>query len=135
MAALRRIVSTAIFPMDNMGIGRRNKVLKWGSSSGFTSGRVNPVVSVTRSATTKNGPHFIALEWPIVAFRPALPFSAAGDSGSCVWTAGGEVVGMITGGLGRVYDGLHFISDVTYITPMQWLMDDFEACGLEVEIA
>ncbi|KAF4595900.1 hypothetical protein GQ602_001513 [Ophiocordyceps camponoti-floridani] len=129
-----------VMSVDEMSTRSLTNVVKSGAGYGYSAGRVNPVVSVTRAATG-NGPFFVALEWPMVAQAMGKPFSIRGDSGSCVWGGCGQIVGMITGGLERadmlasgIDFGVECAADVTYMTPMEWLMDDFEACGLEMEI-
>jgi hypothetical protein len=52
------------------------------------------------------------------------PFSAPGDSGSIVADGRGRVGGLITGGAGNT----KFV-DVTYATPLFWLLPRIKANG------
>ena len=67
--------------------------------------------------------------WPVgvstrLSVVPTLPvwnqglFSDEGDSGSIVFDVQGRVVGMLDGGVGDKR------SDVTYVTPIEWILDD-----------
>lgn len=49
------------------------------------------------------------------------PFSRAGDSGSCIWDMAGRVAGILTSGTGA---GDEEINDITYATPIEWLLKD-----------
>jgi hypothetical protein len=60
-------------------------------------------------------------------------FSHAGDSGSIVFDFKGRIVGMVHGGCAR--DGVYAM-ERTYITPMEWLLEDIETqLGVRVSIA
>ena len=56
-------------------------------------------------------------------------FSAAGDSGSCVFDSFGRIVGISSGGGREVPE-----SDGGYFTPMEWVLADIRAHGYDVEL-
>ncbi|KAK2010256.1 hypothetical protein LZ32DRAFT_607705 [Colletotrichum eremochloae] len=110
-----------------------------GRTSGLTFGLVNQVKSVTRRL--KDGRTFLSKECCIVSDRANDVFTRPGDSGACVFDLAGRVVGMVTGGITREQVlqggddyGLDRAMDVTYATPMEWLLEDMKACGLSMEI-
>lgn len=58
--------------------------------------------------------------------------SPGGNSGSYVWDAQGRAGGMLTSGVPGEMFGVG--NDVTYITPIEWLLEDIREHGFEVEI-
>lgn len=91
-------------------------VFKNGATTGTTIGRANNVSSYTR--TYFKGQPLESREWPVVSTdKHSGPFSAKGDSGSCVADAFKRVGGILTGGA-----GVTEISDVTYVTPISFIM-------------
>lgn len=46
----------------------------------------------------------------------------------------GRAVGMITAGVGSP-EAREQTFDVTYVTPMEWLLEDIRAHGFDVEVA
>ncbi|CCF32512.1 hypothetical protein CH063_04888 [Colletotrichum higginsianum] len=111
-----------------------------GRTSGLTFGLVNQVKSVTRRPIT-DGQTFISKECCIVGDRANREFTQHGDSGACVFDLNGRAVAMVTGGISRQQVskggddyGLDRAMDVTYATPMEWLLEDMKACGLSMEI-
>lgn len=50
-------------------------------------------------------------------------FSQEGDSGSAIFDLDGQVGGILDAGSGSYYEAL----DLTYITPMEWIIKDIEA--------
>ncbi|KAJ9414973.1 hypothetical protein QL093DRAFT_2105520 [Fusarium oxysporum] len=104
-------------------------VLKHGRTTGFTIGRANGVHSVLRHAF-EIAEEVISSEWCIVGLGNA--FSDRGDSGAVVFDLEGRVGGMITAGLRKQDNADGF--DVTYATPMQWLLDDIKRHGYDVEL-
>ncbi|KAK2051392.1 hypothetical protein LY76DRAFT_675399 [Colletotrichum caudatum] len=112
-----------------------------GRTSGLRFGVVNQVKSVTRRVTSSRT--FVSHECCIVAAgdNPSREFTQPGDSGACVFDLAGCAVGMVTGGISRIdvlrggddY-GLDVAVDVTYATPMEWLLADIKACGVTAEI-
>ncbi|KAH6968055.1 hypothetical protein DER45DRAFT_620558 [Fusarium avenaceum] len=61
-------------------------------------------------------------------------FSNKGDSGACIWDMQGRAVGMIIAGVGSP-EAREQTFDVTYVTPMEWLLEDIRAHGFDVEVA
>ncbi|OTA65387.1 hypothetical protein K449DRAFT_320065, partial [Hypoxylon sp. EC38] len=94
---------------------------KRGAKSGVTWGRGNQALSIIRS---RDG--LITYEWAVLyLFRDYfVPFSKAGDSGSVVFDIEGRVVGILTSGDGRTKN-----TDITYVTPMEWLLKDMKDNG------
>ncbi|EEU41586.1 uncharacterized protein NECHADRAFT_87804 [Fusarium vanettenii 77-13-4] len=110
-------------------------VALYGSTTGLSVGVANEVKSVKRNLI--GGTTFVSEEWCIlgVKWRSGSGrgvFSERGDSGSCVWDMDGRIGGMLTGGL----DGGNGSFDVSYATPIEWLLQDIrEQSGLDVELA
>ncbi|CCF42487.1 hypothetical protein CH063_12468 [Colletotrichum higginsianum] len=113
-----------------------------GRTSGLKFGLFNQVLSVTRRPF-KNGLELVSQEGCIVAINAGKTFTKPGDSGACVFDLEGRAVGMVTGGINRndtpeadlwKHFGLEKEVDVTYTTPMEWLLKDMKACGLSLEI-
>lgn len=104
--------------------------------SGLTFGTYNEAKSVIRTITDST--QVIALEWCVVSYphdKRTAAFSEAGDSGACIWeVADRRIAGMLTGGLGRdqvLQNGtfnLDMAVDVTYSTPIEWILEDIAAC-------
>jgi len=98
-------------------------VFKNGAGSGTTVGRANNVSSYTRNYFA--GEYHESREWPIVSTNmESEVFSTKGDSGSCVADAYRRVGGIITGGSGATDS-----SDVTYVTPISFIMKVLHATG------
>ncbi|KAI1065802.1 hypothetical protein LB507_000244 [Fusarium sp. FIESC RH6] len=91
-------------------------VIKYGAVTHYTLGKTNAVKSVLRHATPDGQCHH-STEWCIVGIGKA--FSKPGDSGSCVFNRRGQIGGMLTGGLGDDER-----CDITYVTPIHWLLED-----------
>ncbi|KAF5257252.1 hypothetical protein FOXYS1_12230 [Fusarium oxysporum] len=106
-------------------------VMKHGLKTGFTIGLANGIHSVIRHASGVAG-DVISSEWCIIGID-AKAFSDTGDSGACVFDLEGRIGGMITAGLEASHSplGEH---DVTYATPMQWLLDDIKQQGYSVKL-
>ncbi|CAG9936793.1 unnamed protein product [Clonostachys rosea f. rosea IK726] len=109
-------------------------VAKFGHTTDLTVGVSNPIKSVTREVIT--GKVVISEEWCIVGRKQdenkkgRLGFSAGGDSGSCIWDMSGRIAGILTGGPTN-----RGINDVTYATPIEWILDDIRVqAGFEVEL-
>ncbi|CUS12723.1 unnamed protein product [Tuber aestivum] len=91
-------------------------VFKNGAATGTTTGRANRVSSYTRRYFA--GKYQESREWPVIATdKRSVAFSSRGDSGSCVADAYARVGGIITGG-----GGATDTSDVTYVTPISFIM-------------
>lgn len=102
-------------------------VLKNGSKTGRTIGRANNVFSYTRRYFA-NGPGSISKEWAILpADSRSGPFSALGDSGSVIVDGRGRIGGLLTGGAGATET-----SDITYATPVSFVLERLEAFGFKV---
>jgi WD40 repeat protein len=89
-------------------------VAKTGPITGLTWGKVNEVESVTRADLKVT-----SLEWCVVGLSKNKQFSQKGDSGSVVFDLEGHICGIMTAGT-----GLTTSTDITYMTPMAWLLPD-----------
>ncbi|KAG5748496.1 hypothetical protein H9Q69_009046 [Fusarium xylarioides] len=111
-------------------------VMKHGRTSGFTVGRSNGILSVTRYANKFVG-EVLSREWCIIAKDNDDAhinfFSVEGDSGAPVFDLKGRVGGMITGGLKAEKNprGKH---DITYAAPMEWILEDIARHGYDVKL-
>ncbi|OHE92526.1 hypothetical protein CORC01_12175 [Colletotrichum orchidophilum] len=111
---------------------------KRGLTTGLTWGISNNVKSVIRQVvvvgqgTGEERSERLYSEWCVVSANGPLKsaFTAVGGSGACVWDLTGRIAGMVTSGL----SGDGYIMDVTYVTPMSWLMSEMEEHGLDVVI-
>ncbi|KAF9517858.1 hypothetical protein BS47DRAFT_449226 [Hydnum rufescens UP504] len=91
-------------------------VFKNGAMTDTTIGKANHVVSFIR--TDLAGQYKESREWPVIPINKASgAFSAKGDSGSCVADVFGRVGGILTSGSGTIDS-----SDVTYVTPISFIM-------------
>ncbi|CAI0642251.1 unnamed protein product [Colletotrichum noveboracense] len=63
---------------------------------------------------------------------PTSSFGIAGDSGACAWDLNGRVAGMVTAG--SMWDLEDRWTNVTYVTPMEWILEDMRECGLEATL-
>ncbi|TFY58859.1 hypothetical protein EVG20_g7997 [Dentipellis fragilis] len=115
-------------PMLDANYTRCMPVFKNGAKTGTTIGRANRVSSYTRNFFA--GQYHESREWPVIPTDEFLhpigrekysgPFSAEGDSGSCVADVCSRVGGIITGG---AYDpNTTDSADVTYFTPISFIM-------------
>ncbi|KAF5971850.1 tripeptidyl-peptidase I [Fusarium coicis] len=99
-------------------------VVKFGRTTGLTFGVANEVKSVRRMLWL--GYEVISQEWCILGHKKKgqcrQPFSAEGDSGSCILYMYGRIGGMLTSGKPT---GNHE-SDVSYATPIEWLLKDIK---------
>ncbi|KAF5642329.1 hypothetical protein F52700_3177 [Fusarium sp. NRRL 52700] len=107
-------------------------VILHGASSELSIGLANEVISVTRQPIKDFW--YESEEWCILGqrLRPngyRVPFSAPGDSGSCIFDNRGRIGGMLTGG-----GGLKGCYDVSYAAPMDWIIKDIASCGFDVEL-
>lgn len=60
-----------------------------------------------------------------------MAFSRKGNSGSFVFNLQGRIGGILTGGVGDKGRG---ISDTTYVTPIEWLLEDMKVHGYDVQL-
>jgi hypothetical protein len=108
-------------------------VIKYGCKSGLTFGLSNGIRSIVRRPAGP-GPAgaMVSNEWCIIGVNSQIPFSKGGDSGACVFDLTGRIGGIMTAGLKKENnpDGV----DVTYATPMQWLLDDIKRQGYDVKL-
>ena len=98
-------------------------VVKNGAATETTLGRVNGLESFIRRYDDRGTP-LTSIEFAVFHYGKEFgKFSDAGDSGSIVLARDGKIVGLLTGGAGRV-DGP---ADITYITPYWWLEKKIKA--------
>jgi len=97
-------------------------VIKNGSATGVTIGRANGIKSFVRESIDGNSQ--ISKEWPIIPCETKSVFSAPGDSGAAIVDGQGRVGGLITGGSGDTES-----SDITYATPINFLLKSIKANG------
>jgi hypothetical protein len=91
-------------------------VFKNGAKTGTTIGKANNVSSYTRNYFA--GQYQESREWAVIPTdRHSGAFSTKGDSGSCVADVYQGIGGILTGGAGATES-----SDVTYITPISFIM-------------
>jgi hypothetical protein len=96
-------------------------VFKNGFTTDTTIGEANNISSYTRTYFTSEfkGEFKESREWPVIPTEKHLgAFSAKGDSGSCVVDAFNRIGGILTGGSGATDS-----SDVTYVTPISFIME------------
>ncbi|KAJ7147595.1 hypothetical protein C8R43DRAFT_889571 [Mycena crocata] len=97
-------------------------VVKNGSTTGTTVGRVNGLESFTRTYD-EHGTKQTSIEIAVLAYDNTRGrFSGPGDSGSIVLDRDGRIVGMITGGAGPKDE-----IDITYLTPYWWVEKEIKA--------
>jgi hypothetical protein len=99
-------------------------VIKSGLATGVTIGRATGVFSHVREYFP-NQTSQTSIEWAILPYdNDSGRFSAAGDSGSVIVDGRGRFGGLLTGGAGVTTS-----SDITYATPMWWLLPVIKANG------
>jgi len=104
-------------------------VLKRGNATGLTIGRANNIFSYVRNYYD-DGNAETSKEWAILPFDSnSGAFSARGDSGSVIVDGLGRIGGLLTGGAGSTPS-----SDVTYATPIQFLLKCIKGNGLEPNV-
>ncbi|KAI0142514.1 hypothetical protein F4776DRAFT_612327 [Hypoxylon sp. NC0597] len=103
-----------IHDMECLLVGKR------GAATGVTWGRGNPAPSIIR----RDG--LVTKGWGILCLfrKHFVSISARGDLGSAAFDVGGRVAGIVTGG-----EGMTDTLDITYVTPMEWLMKDMKNNG------
>lgn len=96
-------------------------VLKRGMMTGLTIGIANEIRSYTRSYFD-DGTQITAKEWAILGYsKETGAFSKKGDSGALIFDATARMGGLLTGG-----SGLTATSDITYATPMEFLLENIQ---------
>ena len=94
-------------------------VFKSGAKTGTTIGKASNVTSYTRNYFA--GQYQESREWPVIPTGKHLgAFSTKEDSGSCVADVFQRIGGILTGGSGATES-----SDVTYVTPITFIMKIF----------
>jgi len=101
-------------------------VIKRGIATNVTIGRANNIRSFTRTYFDDDDENpMTSKEWPILPYdNRSGPFSDDGDSGSAVVDGRGRIGGLLTGGA-----GLTGSTDVTYVTPISFLLDRINHYG------
>ncbi|RSL61016.1 hypothetical protein CEP54_006492 [Fusarium duplospermum] len=112
-------------------------VMKHGAATDLTTGSVAEALSIVRR--THGNVTFEFEEWCVLGDKERWDglgrrkmFSAAGDSGSCVFDQFGRVFGISSGG-GELGDDVPR-NESGYFTPIEWLLDDIRAHGYDVEL-
>ncbi len=90
------------------------RVVKYGRTSGWTAGRMNEL----RSDCVRERGSLPTTELCVAGILE--PFSKCGDSGAPVMDGRGRLIGILTGG------GWSTGEDLTYVTPIDWLVEDIE---------
>jgi hypothetical protein len=99
-------------------------VIKSGLTTGVTIGRATGIFSYVREYFP-NQTSQTSMEWAILPYnKDSGMFSAAGDSGSVIVDSCGRYGGLLTGGAGVTVS-----SDITYATPIWWLLPVIKANG------
>ena len=101
----------------------RMTVLKRGKGTKLTLGLSSPVQSYVRT-TERVGTY--SREWPIYGHDGGA-FAAGGDSGAIVVDRSGRIGGIVTAGQ---VDGEVDGADITYVTPMWWLLERMIRWGI-----
>ncbi|KAF8970664.1 hypothetical protein BDZ97DRAFT_55681 [Flammula alnicola] len=99
-------------------------IIKNGNTTGVTIGRATGVFSFVRQYFD-NGTRWTSMEWAILPYdNKSGVFSAPGDSGSIIADSRGRIGGLLTGSAGKTES-----SDVTYATPLFWLLPRIKGNG------
>jgi hypothetical protein len=100
-------------------------VIKNGSATGVTIGRANSIMSFVREYFD-DGSDQTSKEWAVLSYdKKSGVFSAPGDSGAVVVDGQGRIGGLLTRGTRGLTDSL----DVTYVTPISFLLKSIKANG------
>ena len=106
-------------------------VLKRGNATKLTVGHANTLASFIH-IYFNDGDHEpeTSMEWAILPHEcRSGPFSAKGDSGSIIVDGLGRVGGLLTGGSGTTES-----FDITYATPIHFLLAEMEANGFKAHL-
>jgi len=104
---------------------RSHNVLKTGAATGITTGITNPLKSFVRYHQAWS------LEQGVLAVSECGgSFSAPSDSGSTIIDNQGRVCGLLTSGVGSRLGW----ADISYFTPMWWIMERMRLFGLDPSI-
>ena len=105
-------------------------VMKRGISTGLTVGHANNFLSYVQNYKD-NGDTQTSKEWAIYPYdNNSGPFSNKGDSGSAIVDCFGRLGGLLTGG-----DGITESSNITYATPISFILDSLKDNGYKVTVA
>ena len=96
-------------------------VIKNGSATGTTVGRVNGLESFTREYD-KDGISHTSIGIAVLRYGSPGKFSDGGDSGSIILDKEGRIVGILTGG-----EGPSDQTDTAYLTPYWWVEQQIKA--------
>ncbi|KAK0225014.1 hypothetical protein EDD85DRAFT_980166 [Armillaria nabsnona] len=100
-------------------------VIKRGNTTGLTVGRANDICSYARIYDDDDKAE-TSKEWAILPFdSKSGAFSEKGDSGSVIVDGLGRIGGLLTGGAGTTTS-----SDITYATPISFLLKRMQDSGL-----
>ncbi|KAH9955048.1 hypothetical protein BGW80DRAFT_1258334 [Lactifluus volemus] len=99
-------------------------VMKRGKTTGLTLGRGLNYMAYVRKYLPDSDTAAVSKEWAVIPRdKQAGAFSAKGDSGAVVVDGMGRMAGMLTGGSGNADS-----SDVTYVTPIEFIMGVIRQC-------
>ncbi|KAF5532941.1 hypothetical protein FMEXI_12129 [Fusarium mexicanum] len=110
------------------------RVGMYGSASGVSHGVTNTAKSVVRRFL--GGVPMVSEEWCIlgsIQHEKRKHFSKQGDSGASIMADDGRVVAILTCGGSGVSGCNRGIHDVSYATPIEWLLEDIRGHGYDVE--
>jgi len=111
---------------------RKHTVFKNGAMSGITSGTSSPARSFVRKPFDGGAPVW-SLEVPVIGTAEVPEFSKPGDSGAVAVDGAGRILGMVTSGAGEDSAGTER-KDVSYLTPMWWLLERLQAFGFDPQL-
>ena len=96
-------------------------VIKRGITTDVTIGRASSIMSIVRKYF-EDGSDQTSHEWAILPYdNKSGAFSARGDSGAVVVDSDGRIGGLLTGGA-----GLTASTDISYVTPIDFLLKDIK---------
>jgi hypothetical protein len=104
-------------------------VIKRGLKTGLTVGRANNIISYTRKYF-EGIPPKDSKEWSIVGYDKSRAFSEKGDSGAAIVDGQGRIGGLLTGGA-----GIKTSLDITYATPISFIMNQIRCYAFNPQIA
>ena len=99
-------------------------VIKNGLTTQVTIGQATGIFSYVRQYFNGQA-SWTSMEWTILPYdNKSQAFSEGGDSGSVIVDGHGHYGGLLTGGTGKTES-----SDLTYATPIWWLLEVIKANG------
>ncbi|KAH6670975.1 hypothetical protein F5X68DRAFT_236147 [Plectosphaerella plurivora] len=93
---------------------------------GTRFGMVNNVKSVTRHAGRWG--ESISLEVCVISMSRSGSFAHGSDAGACVWSLGGQAMGIVSGGVGSGQ------ADTTYVSMLDDIFVDLEKAGIQATL-